>query len=57
MFFILGPLLGWLIQERGYPFALGCFCGLFLVVMLLLNRPLRLQFRGAQTMDYGGGAE
>ena len=40
-FFVLGPLLGWLIEWYGYPTALGAYSGLFALLLLTFNRRLR----------------
>ncbi|MDP6939219.1 MAG: MFS transporter [Planctomycetota bacterium] len=40
-FFVLGPMLGWLIEWYGYPTALGAYSGLFALLLLTFNRWLR----------------
>ncbi len=40
-FFVLGPILGWLAANHGYPMALGAFGALYVVLFLTLNRALR----------------
>ena len=42
-FFVLGPLLGWLIENQGYPTALGAYSALFVLLFLTFNRSLRRQ--------------
>jgi len=51
-FFVLGPILGWLIEDQGYPMALGAFSGLFALMFLTFNRGLRRHI-GGESGDIG----
>lgn len=54
-FFVLGPLLGWLIKWHGYPTALGAYSALFAVLLLTFNRRLKRQV--GQTLEQGESAD
>jgi hypothetical protein len=54
-FFVLGPLLGWLIEWYGYPTALGAYSALFAVLLLTFNR--RLKRQAGQTLEQGESAD
>ncbi len=43
MFALLGPLMGYLIESRGYSFAFYCFAGLYGIFFLVLCLPLLRQ--------------
>jgi MFS family permease len=54
-FALLGPALGWMIDNRGYPSGLAAAAALFLVVMLWLNRALVNELGDMGSMSYPEG--